>query len=396
VLRPAVPHLGGKITSVSRPNQATETVSQMDGNTGSFQVKSNSNSASTNSVTESATTYKEKQIHVSVSDNNTENRPNAVIYLRVSSKKQADEGYSIASQDVSCNNYAQLKNYNVAKIFIDEGVSATIHLWNRPAGKAMREYIEKNNIQHIIVVKMDRLFRSVRDLLETVDELTEKDIGLHLVEFSGQSLDTTSAMGRFFLTVIGAIGELESGQISERTKQSVKHMKRENKRFTGEIYGWDCNGDGLTPNWHEQCIIDYIRDMYYGYGCSGYQIATILNELGDKGKLGGKWRSSTVLRTINYEFHKSRDKPEFIKPTWWSSAPFTDTIPWGTTEFLNLYLIKKHKSTHSTLSQPKPTVKNRTKNTQKPVDTFSGEVKQKASERTDINYADYIRNWGDF
>ena len=376
MLRPAVPHSGGEKPAISRPNQSTESVSQTDGNTEPLQAKFNSNSASIISVTESATTYKEKQIHVGVSDNNTKNRPSAVIYLRVSSKKQADEGYSIASQDVSCNNYAQLKNYNVAKIFIDEGISATIHLWNRPAGKAMKEYIGKNNIQHIIVVKMDRLFRSVRDLLETVDELTEKDIGLHLVEFSGQSLDTTSAMGRFFLTVIGAIGELESGQISERTKQSVKHMKRENKRFTGEIYGWDCNEDDLTPNWHEQCIIDYMRDLYYGYGCSGYQIATILNELGEKGKLGGKWRSSTVLRTINYEFHKSREKPEFIKPTWWGSAPFTDTIPWGTTEFLNLYPIKKHKPTHSTPSQPKPTVKNGTSNTQKPVETFSGEVKQ--------------------
>ena len=221
MLRPAVSHSGGEKPAVSRPNQSAESVSQRDGNTGSYQVKSNSNSASTNSVTESATTYKETQIHVSVPDNNTKNRPNAVIYLRVSSKKQADEGYSIASQDVSCNNYAQLKNYNVAKIFIDEGVSATIHLWNRPAGKSMREYIEKNNIQHIIVVKMDRLFRSVRDLLETVDELTEKDIGLHLVEFSGQSLDTTSAMGRFFLTVIGAIGELESAKYrSERKNPS--------------------------------------------------------------------------------------------------------------------------------------------------------------------------------
>ena len=78
-----------------------------------------------------------------MSENKPEDRPNAVIYLRVSSKKQADEGYSIASQNVSCNNYAQLKSYNVAKMFIDEGVSATIHLWNRPAGKTMREYIEK-------------------------------------------------------------------------------------------------------------------------------------------------------------------------------------------------------------------------------------------------------------
>ena len=150
MLRPAVSYSGGEKSAISRPNQPTESASQTDRNTGSFQVKSNRNSASTNSVTESATTYKEKQIHVGVSENKPEDPPNAVIYLRVSSKKQADEGYSIASQDASCNNYAQLKNFNVAKVFIDKGISATIHLWNRPAGKAIREYIEKNNIQHII------------------------------------------------------------------------------------------------------------------------------------------------------------------------------------------------------------------------------------------------------
>ena len=71
-----------------------------------------------------------------MSENKIEDLPNAVIYLRVSSKKQADEGYSIPSQEVNCKNYAQLKKFNVAKIFIDEGVSATIHLWNRPSGKA--------------------------------------------------------------------------------------------------------------------------------------------------------------------------------------------------------------------------------------------------------------------
>ena len=105
--------------------------------------------------------------NVGMSENKTEDRPNAVIYLRVSSKKQADEGYSIPSQDVSCKNYAQLKNYNVAKIFIDEGVSATIHLWNQASRKGDEEYIAKKNIQHIIVVKMDRLFRNVQDLYWT-------------------------------------------------------------------------------------------------------------------------------------------------------------------------------------------------------------------------------------
>jgi DNA invertase Pin-like site-specific DNA recombinase len=331
-----------------------------------------------------------------------DNKPNAVIYLRVSSKKQFDEGYSIASQKSSCDNYARLKKFNVSKVFTDEGVSATIFLWNRPKGGAMKEYIEKNNIKHIIAVKMDRLFRNVRDLLETVDELTSKDIGLHLVEFGGQSLDTTSAMGRFFLTVIGAIGELESGQISERTKESVKHMKKNNKRFTGEIYGWDCNDGNLTPNWHEQYVIDYMRDLYYGYGISGYAISKIMNGMDLKGKLRGIWRSTTVIRTINYDFHQNRDQNEFIKPTWWDSASFTDLIPWTTDSCLNLY---PSNSKPPNMPSPYPivfgkvkTLPRSTKNnnaTKDHIQNLASELQQDLVDRKKKTGSNGLLNWND-
>ena len=150
MLRPAVSYSGGEKPAISRPNQATETVSQTDGNTGSFQVKSNSNSASTNSVTESATTYKEKQIHVGVSDNNSEDQPKAVIYIRVSSKRQAEEGISLEAQETNCTNYGRMKSYNIVKVFVDDGVSATKHLWTRPAGKAMKDYIQNHGIKPIL------------------------------------------------------------------------------------------------------------------------------------------------------------------------------------------------------------------------------------------------------
>ena len=129
MLRPAVPHSGGEKSAISRPNQSTESVSQTDGNTGSFQVKSNSNSASTISVTESATTYKEKQTNVGMSENKTDDRPKAVIYIRVSSKRQAEEGISLEAQETNCNNYGRMKSYNVVKVFVDDGVSATIGSW---------------------------------------------------------------------------------------------------------------------------------------------------------------------------------------------------------------------------------------------------------------------------
>ena len=274
---------------------------------------------------------------------NTENNPQngskerAVVYVRVSSKKQAEEGVSIAAQTEKGKAYATIMEFAVSDedVFVDDGVSASIHLWDRPAGKALKSHIHAEGIRHIIAVKIDRLFRDVPDLLTTVDELRKEEIDLHLLEYNGATLDTSSAMGRFFLTVIGGIAELELGQVSERTKFAIEYKKSNCQAFTGAIYGWDRDGDDLTPNWHEQSFIDYMRDLYFGHGMSAYWIAKELNDYGETGKLGGKWRSSNVLRTIRYEFHEEREK--FEKPEWWKKAPFHDTVPWGTTEFLDLY-----------------------------------------------------------
>ena len=274
---------------------------------------------------------------------NTENNPQngskerAVVYVRVSSKKQAEEGVSIAAQTEKGKAYATIMEFAVTDedVFVDDGVSASIHLWDRPAGKALKSHIHAEGIRHIIAVKIDRLFRDVPDLLTTVDELRKEEIDLHLLEYNGATLDTSSARGRFFLTVIGGIAELELGQVSERTKFAIEYKKRNCHAFTGAIYGWDRDGDDLTPNWHEQSVIDYMRHLHFGYGFSAYWIGKEMNDYGETGKLGGKWRSSNVLRTIRYEFHEEREK--FEKPEWWKEAPFHDTVPWGTTDFLDLY-----------------------------------------------------------
>jgi len=275
---------------------------------------------------------------------NTENNPSngsrerAVVYVRISSKKKkGEEGVSIAAQIERARAYATIKEFAVSDedVFMDDGVSASIPLWDRPAGKELNSHIHDEGIRHIIAVKMDRLFRDVQDLLTTVDELRKEEINLHLLEYNGATLDTSSARGRFFLTVIGGIAELERRQVSERTKFAIEYKKSECKAFTGAIYGWDRDDDDLVPNWHEQSFIDYMRDWYFGYGRSAYSIAKGMNDYGETGKLGGKWGSSNVLRTIRYEFHEAREK--FEKPEWWKKAPFHDTIPWGTTEFLDLY-----------------------------------------------------------
>jgi DNA invertase Pin-like site-specific DNA recombinase len=260
---------------------------------------------------------------------NKKNKSRAVAYARVSSKRQAEEGVSLDAQVERLLAYAEFRGLELdpEDIYIDDGVSAAIHLWSRPAGRKMRETIYHERVGHVLALKMDRLFRDVQDCLGSVDELRGIGVDIHILDQDGGTLDTSTSMGRFFLTTIASLAELERGQISERTKIAMKHLKDNAKVFTGPIFGWDRQGDDIVPNWREQDTIDYMRHRHYVQGWSGNRIAKHLDELGVKGKLGGSWTSSMVLRTCRYEFHETRRM--FTHPDWWGEEPYHDSVQFG-------------------------------------------------------------------
>ena len=254
------------------------------------------------------------------------NKERAVAYARVSSKRQAEEGVSLEAQVERLIAYANFRGLDLGPndIFIEEGVSAATHLWSRPAGREMREIIYQERVGHLLTLKMDRLFRDVQDCLSSVDELAGIGVDIHILDQNGGTLDTSNAMGRFFLTTIASLAELERGQISERTKFAMKHLKDNAKVFTGPVFGWNRNGEDLIPVWEEQDTIDYMRHRHYVQGWSGNRIAKHLNELGIKGKLGGSWTSSMILRTCRYTFHENRRM--FKHPDWWGKEPYHDSV----------------------------------------------------------------------
>ena len=259
---------------------------------------------------------------------NKKNKSRAVAYARVSSKRQADEGVSLDAQVERLLAYAEFRGLDLdpEDIYIDDGISAAIHLWSRPAGRKMRETIYQERVGHVLALKMDRLFRDVQDCLGSVDELRGIGVDIHILDQDGGTLDTSTSMGRFFLTTIASLAELERGQISERTKLAMKHLKDNAKVFTGPIFGWDRHGDDIVPNWREQDIIDYMRHRHYVQGWSGNKIAKQLNELKVKGKKGGSWTSSMILRTSRYQFHENRNM--FDAQDWWGSAEYHDSVSW--------------------------------------------------------------------
>lgn len=139
-------------------------------------------------------------------------------YVRVSTKEQ--------------NTDRQLQSYDKAnEIYID-----------KVSGKdTNRSELQKllNNLTtgDIVVVKsLDRLSRSTKDMLELVDIIKAKGATLQVLDFNGTSLDTSTPMGEFFLTVTGAIAQLERATIKQRQQEGIEIAKAKGI-YTGRVKG---------------------------------------------------------------------------------------------------------------------------------------------------------------
>ena len=249
-----------------------------------------------------------------------ENAQRTIAYIRVSSKRQVDDGVSLDAQKRRILEYVKFKGLSLADddIIIEEGVSGGIPIWERPRGRLLKQKLCTGKYANLVSMKIDRMFRMTTDMLNTIDELSDAGIAIHIVDLNGEAVDTSTSMGRFFLTMVGAMAEMERGLISERTQEGMNQLKATHQKFTQSLYGWNVKEDGsLYPNWNEQDVIDYMHWQINVNGMSASAVARNLNQLNIKGKRGGKWYSSGVLRIMNNIFHKQRNS--FPQPKNWGN-----------------------------------------------------------------------------
>lgn len=157
---------------------------------------------------------------------------NAVIYSRVSSVSQ-EENTSLEMQVEKANSYASTYDFHVNEVFQDVSSGGNTE---RDGFQAMMTYIETYAVNAIIVYKLDRLHRSLQNLLNHKEDLEKK--GVSIVSVSEQ-IDTTTAQGKLFFNIIGSFSEFEKDIINERTS-SGKREKIGRHLFTaGKIpYGY--------------------------------------------------------------------------------------------------------------------------------------------------------------
>lgn len=223
--------------------------------------------------------------------NETENLKTG-IYLRVSTEEQAKEGFSINAQKEKLTSYAKVNDWEIVGYYIDDGISAK-NLKDRPNINRLIEDVKNSKVNNVLVYKLDRLTRSVKDLINLIELFEEHNCSFNSLT---EKLDTTNAVGRMFIKIIGIFAEFERENLAERVSFGYEQKTREgNYTNTQGVNGYDYivgKGD-LIVNVQEKDIVNRIYEMYLN-GNSMLKIARIFNTEKVCTKRGGSWSQSTI------------------------------------------------------------------------------------------------------
>ena len=145
-------------------------------------------------------------------------------YVRVSTDKQADRGVSLEAQAEKIRAMAVVHDAELIDIIVDAGESAKS--LNRPGMARLLALVDAGEVQTVIIAKLDRLTRSVKDLCTLLERFERRGVALVSV---AESLDTGSAAGRLVLNIMTAVSQWEREAIGERTRDAMSH-KRSQRR----------------------------------------------------------------------------------------------------------------------------------------------------------------------
>lgn len=221
-------------------------------------------------------------------------------YCRVSTEMQVDEGISLDAQRDKLEKYAAACDIDLVEIFTDAGVSAKT--LDRPALQIALKALKSRRVDGLLVTKLDRLTRNVRNLGELVEDYFA-DSKWVLVSV-GEQIDTRSAMGRLVLNLLGSVAQWEREAIGERVKDALAFLKSQGVVLGREALGWtrseEVDGEGrrvLQENPKEAATVARILELHRD-GLSLRKIAEVLRSERRPTKRGGEWQAQTVASVL--------------------------------------------------------------------------------------------------
>ena len=220
-------------------------------------------------------------------------------YTRVSSEQQADGAVSLDAQRAKLEAYALACDLDLVAIEVDAGVSAKS--LKRPALQSALARLESGEADGLLVAKLDRLTRSVRDLGTLVERYFAARFSLLSV---ADSIDTRSAAGRLVLNVLASVAQWEREATGERTRDALAHVKAQGEVLGASPLGLrraelrdDAGRLVVEHDDEERATVERIRTLA-SEGRTLRAIASQLSAEGRRTKRGGRWHASTVRAVL--------------------------------------------------------------------------------------------------
>ena len=152
------------------------------------------------------------------------------LYVRVSTEEQAINGDSLRTQREELTKYALKNGFHIYGIYEDDGFSATN--LKRPALQRLLKDVEQNKINRILITKLDRLSRGVRNYYKILDTLDEHGVFWQTIF---EKYDSSTASGRLHINIMLSVAENESAQTSERIRSVFKTKVESRELIAGKI-----------------------------------------------------------------------------------------------------------------------------------------------------------------
>jgi len=198
------------------------------------------------------------------------------IYIRVSTEDQAKEGYSLEVQREYLEAFAKREGYEVFKVYCDDGISA--YSTRREALQQLLKDAKDKRFELVLVYKIDRFSRNLKDLLMLVDELSSYGVGF---KSATEPFDTTTSAGKLMFQQLGSFAEFERNRIAERVfpgmVKGVQQGNWQGARFSPFGYTYNKQKKLLEIEEREANIVKLIYTMYLA-GKSTHEITAYLNK----------------------------------------------------------------------------------------------------------------------
>ena len=221
----------------------------------------------------------------------------AGLYIRVSTEDQAREGFSLPEQEKRLRAMCEYKGYEIYKVYKDAGISAKTGN-KRPAFEELLQDIKDKKCNTIVVLKLDRLTRSVYDWENIIKFLEENNAYL---DCANDDINTTNANGKMISRILMSVSQQEIERTSERTKVGLSGAIKAGHIPARAPLGYKHVDRLLVPDPLTKDIIIRIFNLYFE-GCTYVKIAKIYNEEKVLGKTN--WRDTTILKIISKEIYK--------------------------------------------------------------------------------------------